>query len=271
MNYYERHLGDFVRDTAHLSMLEDGAYNRLLDRYYATEAGIPDAQKYRVARAHTKEEKQAVDTVLGEFFFLADGVWTKNRVEKEIAKAQGRIKAAQDNGKRGGRPKKEAFGSENETQKKPDGFPLGSENETQKKAHQTPDTSLQIPVIEQAAVTTGSSAAALHERAIELTAMLRKRGAALQASDPNVQAWAAGGVTDAEALTALEIAQQRRQQQASVQPVNSGLLNAIISDQRSKPAGKSAQKFDPVAYVNKNRTQQEEGNEQPGKIIDITP
>jgi len=25
MNYYEHHLGDYVRDTAHLSMLEDGA------------------------------------------------------------------------------------------------------------------------------------------------------------------------------------------------------------------------------------------------------
>ena len=36
MNYYERHLGDYARDTGHLSMLEHGAYSLLLDRYYAT-------------------------------------------------------------------------------------------------------------------------------------------------------------------------------------------------------------------------------------------
>ena len=142
MNYYERHLGDFVRDTAHLSMTEDGAYNRLLDRYYATESGIPVDQAHRVARARTKEERQAVDVVLAEFFILSDGVWIKNRVEEEIAKAQGKIKAAQENGKRGGRPKKESIGSENETQQKPTGLLLGSENETQQKAHQTPDTNI---------------------------------------------------------------------------------------------------------------------------------
>ena len=110
MNYYERHLGDFVRDTAHLSMTEDGAYNRLLDRYYATETGIPADQAHRVARARSKEEKLAVDVVLAEFFTLKDGVWVKGRVEEEISKAQVKIKAAQDNGKRGGRPKKEPVG-----------------------------------------------------------------------------------------------------------------------------------------------------------------
>lgn len=41
MNYYERHLGDYSKDTAHLTMIEHGAYGLLLDRYYGTEAGIP--------------------------------------------------------------------------------------------------------------------------------------------------------------------------------------------------------------------------------------
>lgn len=96
MNYYERHLGDFVRDTAHLSMTEDGAYNRLLDRYYATESGIPVDQAHRVARARTKEERQAVDVVLAEFFILSDGVWIKNRVEEEIAKHHKKMRNLQD-------------------------------------------------------------------------------------------------------------------------------------------------------------------------------
>lgn len=143
MNYYERHLGDYARDTAHLSMLEHGAYSLLLDRYYATEAGIPADQAHRLARARTKEEKQAVDAVLSEFFELVDGIWINKRAEEEIAKAQTRINAAKENGKRGGRPKK----NQTETQGKPGGFSVGSVSETQEKAHQAPSTIHQTPDI----------------------------------------------------------------------------------------------------------------------------
>ena len=72
----------------------------------------------------------------------------------------------------------------------------------------------------------------MHGRAIELTAMLRKRGASLQASDPRVRKWAELGVTDAQALQALELAQQRRQTQANPQPVNAGYLDTILADLR---------------------------------------
>lgn len=138
MNYYERHLGDYARDTAHLTLIEHGAYSVLLDRYYTTEEGIPADQAHRVARARSKEEKQAVDTVLSEFFDLVDGVWIKGRVQEEIIKAQTKIKAAKENGKRGGRPRN----NPDETKEKPTGLFLGSENKTQEKAHQTPDTIL---------------------------------------------------------------------------------------------------------------------------------
>lgn len=84
MNYYERHLGDYAKDTKRLSMLEHGAYNLLLDEYYAKEAGIPADQVYRVTGARSRAERTAVDTVLKDFFVLTDGVWIKNRVEEEI-------------------------------------------------------------------------------------------------------------------------------------------------------------------------------------------
>lgn len=146
MNYYERHLGDYARDTAHLTMLEHGAYGLLLDRYYATELPIPADQAYRLARARTKEERQAVDDVLSEFFRLVDGAWVNPRAELEIEKKEAKTKAAQANGRNGGRPKKQSLGSENITQQKPTGLFMGSENVTQQKAHQTPDTSNQTPV-----------------------------------------------------------------------------------------------------------------------------
>ena len=145
MNYYERHLGDYAKDTAHLTMIEHGAYGLLLDRYYATEKPIPSDQAHRLARARSKEERQAVDDVLAEFFVLVDGAWVNHRAEIEIAKKESKTKAAQENGRNGGRPKKITLGSENETQQKPTGLFVGSENETQQKAHQSPVTSHQSP------------------------------------------------------------------------------------------------------------------------------
>jgi uncharacterized protein YdaU (DUF1376 family) len=158
MNYYERHLGDYSKDTAHLTMIEHGAYGMLLDRYYGTEAGIPSDQVYRIARARTKDEKATVDVVLNEFFQLVDGVWVNKRAEEEIAKAKVKISAAQENGKKGGRPKKPKAGFEIETQEEPSGFFVGSEIETQEKAHQTPDTRHQTPDYSVTTVTGGVAA-----------------------------------------------------------------------------------------------------------------
>lgn len=87
MNYYERHLGDYAKDAGHLSLVEHGAYTLLLDRYYSTEAAIPKADIYRVCRAVTKAEKDAVQTVLREFFHLHGEVYRHNRCEEEIARA----------------------------------------------------------------------------------------------------------------------------------------------------------------------------------------
>jgi uncharacterized protein YdaU (DUF1376 family) len=143
MNYYERHLGDYAKDTGHLSMLEHGAYNLLLDRYYGTETGIPTDQVYRIARARTDDERAAVDVVLKEFFDLKDGVWTKNRCDEEIVRAHIKIEAARENGKLGGRPRK----NPEVTQEKPTGLllgtPAGTQPLTQTKALQSPVSSLQ--------------------------------------------------------------------------------------------------------------------------------
>jgi uncharacterized protein YdaU (DUF1376 family) len=88
MNYYERHIGDYARDTGHLSMVEHGAYTLLLDRYYATEKAIPADQAYRLTRARTKEEKAAVDAVLSEFFTLEADGWHSKRCDECIQEYQ---------------------------------------------------------------------------------------------------------------------------------------------------------------------------------------
>lgn len=250
MNYYEHHLGDYAKDTAHLTMLEHGAYRLLLDRYYGTEQGIPADQAHRVARARTREEKAAVDAVLDEFFTLRDGVWINQRAEEEIEKAKVRIDAAKNNGKRGGRPRKKPAGSETETQQKPGGFSAGSETETQQKAHQAPytnhhtpeglqsgggtpsvvahETSAAPPPDPAAELTHGADP--IHLRACEIVALLRARGARLTASNPTVRGWSERGATDAQLLTAFEIAEERRTKKADPSPINAGFLDAILRD-----------------------------------------
>lgn len=88
MNYFEYHIGDYIKNTAHLSMLEDCAYRRLIDAYYTREAPLPPERTacYRLARAQSKEERAAVDVVLDEFFELQVDGWHQNRCDEEIAR-----------------------------------------------------------------------------------------------------------------------------------------------------------------------------------------
>lgn len=88
MNYFELHVGDYDAATAHLSMLEDAAYGRMLRVYYRTEAPLPREVKQvcRLVRAQSKPERDAVEQVLREFFELADDGWHQPRADAEIAR-----------------------------------------------------------------------------------------------------------------------------------------------------------------------------------------
>jgi uncharacterized protein YdaU (DUF1376 family) len=89
VNFYYRHIGDYLKDTAHLSLLEHGIYGRLLDVYYSRESPLPGDQIARLVGAKTDEERAALLCVLNEFFVLdGDGAWVQNRCDKEIAHYQ---------------------------------------------------------------------------------------------------------------------------------------------------------------------------------------
>lgn len=77
-------------------------------------------------------------------------------------------------------------------------------------------------------------------RACELAGLLRQRGAALTATNPEVRQWAADGVTDGEALQALEIAQQRREMKADPSPIPANYMTPILRDIRNNPPGGGA-------------------------------
>lgn len=90
MNYYEKHIGDYIKDTVSLTMIEDGAYNRLIDAYYAKELPLPAdlAKVFKAARALTRVEKNAVEAVLDEFFTLTPEGYRHKRCDEEIERYQ---------------------------------------------------------------------------------------------------------------------------------------------------------------------------------------
>lgn len=96
MNYYKRHLGDYAKDTRHLSLMEHGAFCLLLDYYYATEKAIPDDRCERIANAYADAERQAVRNVLNEFFVETPEGWRNSKADEVIAESQAKsLKAKQ--------------------------------------------------------------------------------------------------------------------------------------------------------------------------------
>ncbi len=87
MNHYPHHIGDFNSATRHLTFVERALYRELLDVYYDTERPL-NADLARLARrvlAHTEAEREALQSVLEEFFVLQDDGWHNARCDREIA------------------------------------------------------------------------------------------------------------------------------------------------------------------------------------------
>jgi uncharacterized protein YdaU (DUF1376 family) len=85
VNYYSRHIGDYLRDTSHLSLLEHGIYTRLMDVYYTRECALPHDGIARLIGAKSEDELLALASVLREFFVREDeGDWVQPRCEREV-------------------------------------------------------------------------------------------------------------------------------------------------------------------------------------------
>lgn len=106
MIYYNRYPQDYDRDTSGLSLVEHGAYTILLDRYYSADGKLSAEidSLYRVCRAQSEDEKQAVAMVVKTYFSTGrDGCLKHKRAELEIKLAKYRSEIARDNGRKGGR------------------------------------------------------------------------------------------------------------------------------------------------------------------------
>lgn len=88
MKFYRRWITDYHGATAALSMIEHGAYTLLLDHCYLNSEPLPaDKQAiYRLCRAFEREERAAIDRVLGKHFTLEPDGYHNSRADAEIAR-----------------------------------------------------------------------------------------------------------------------------------------------------------------------------------------
>ena len=89
--WYARNPSKIRRKTAHLSLMEKGAYSDLLDWYYENRKPLPQewVQMHRICGAVAPDEQAAVQTVVRQFFTLEESGWHNRTADEEIAKAQG--------------------------------------------------------------------------------------------------------------------------------------------------------------------------------------
>ncbi len=109
MHYYEFNIPAWALHTSHLTLEEECVYRRLLDYYYDTESPIPEETKPVIRRLRLVNYENIVNQILNEFFHLEADGWHNNRADIVISQYQNKANKARENGKKGGRPKKESL------------------------------------------------------------------------------------------------------------------------------------------------------------------
>ena len=87
MFHYAFNVGDYRKDTAHLSLLEHGIYRNLLDSYYMNEGPL-EADDTKLMRTHcvrSADEQQAYKNVIADFFIAEDGYYRHRGCDKVLA------------------------------------------------------------------------------------------------------------------------------------------------------------------------------------------
>jgi uncharacterized protein YdaU (DUF1376 family) len=126
MHYYQFNIGDWVLVTSHLSLEEEAVYLRLINHYLNTEEPISTETQWVIRRLRLNTES-VVNSVLSEFFELTDKGWSHKKCEEMLKAYRKTVKKNRENGRKGGRPRKDA--GSRAPQEKPTGLPLATHSQ----------------------------------------------------------------------------------------------------------------------------------------------
>jgi uncharacterized protein YdaU (DUF1376 family) len=257
MNYYEHHIGDYAEATAHLTFIEDATYSRLIRKYYATEKPLPIYVKLvqRLINARSKEEKNAVVSILNEFFTLTDDGWRQERCDHEIT----RFKDKQLKARRSAEGRWQSFPAED---LQPEIIPNNGcvRNAIALRTHCSPDTKHQSPVtnlhtpgkqnnggekekIPQEPTTPSGKEKVFQERIEKyksFAAMIGGEGRAIAVDDCRIRDIVNLGASEAEVAQAIATAKETRMKGSNPTPINAGYVLAILKGARKKAEATNA-------------------------------
>ena len=150
MHYYQFHIGDYRKDTVHLSRLEHSIYRDLIDWYYLDEAPIPleTHSVSRRLRLVSQEERDALVAVLNDFFEPSNDGWRHARIDQEIIDYHAVCERNRLNGKKGGRPKN-PVGSQSQPSRNPNHKPITNNQEPKRERFAPPSVTEVAEYIKQ--------------------------------------------------------------------------------------------------------------------------
>ncbi len=269
MKFYPHHIADYASATAHLSNEEDICYRRLLDRYYDTEQ--PLENDIRLLSRHCRVSADAVRAVLDDFFSLVDGRWHNARANAEISKWYDKCAKA-----------KQAIEARwSKRNSDTDVLRTNIERNTRRYELDTtqdpiPNTETPIPTASKKRIPRESTSSAVAAVRFDAQQYLVEHGAEQQTAADYLAVRKAKKAAPTRTALGAIVAEAGKAAMSLETALTiccargwAGFKAGWVADDNAARAGpRRPEKFDPVAYVNRNRTPQHEHAS--GKIIDIT-
>jgi uncharacterized protein YdaU (DUF1376 family) len=107
MHYYKHHIGDFRSGTANMTRQERWLYRDMLDFYYDKEKPLPlEPQDVADQIGAQDTELAMIGKILRLKFNRMETGWVHERCEAELESYRANAEKAKENGKKGGRPRK---------------------------------------------------------------------------------------------------------------------------------------------------------------------
>ena len=235
MNYYEHHIGDYAEATAHLTFIEDATYSRLIRKYYATEKPLPADVKIvqRLINARSKEEKNAVVSVLNEFFNPTDDGWRQERCDHEITRFKDRqVKARRSAEGRWQSSSAEQILSDSTPSsvcdRNANALPTQCSPNT---IHQSPNTNLHTPDKQNNRVEK-KNVGVTEQTSVQIIELFAKEGINIPFDDQRIKEMVLLNISEKEITEAILQAKETRRRASSVTPINVGFVLAIVKGMR---------------------------------------
>ncbi len=125
--WFPLYIGDYLRKTMRLTRDQHGAYLLLIMACWMEGGRIPsDAECLASTVKATAAEWRKLSPIILPYFTVSEGFVSHGRVTEELDRARAIMERNQENGRGGGRPRK----NPNETQTKPKDNPNHNPNET---------------------------------------------------------------------------------------------------------------------------------------------